>query len=59
MISKNNGARKTFYSLKRNIKSEKIKHWLKAISINDPKGSKMLKNEKINMCYRHFHKKKY
>ena len=56
VISKKNGARQKFYSLKRNIEGEKRKYWLKAISINDPKGSKMLEKEKINMCYCHFHK---
>ena len=36
--------------------NRKKEHWLKAMSMNDPKGSKNLENENINMCFRHFHK---
>ena len=34
-----------------------MKNWLKSMSINDPKGSKILENEKISMCHCHFHKR--
>ena len=43
--SNNHGAKNKFYSLKRNIQSEKRKHWLKAMSTNDPKGSKNLETK--------------